>query len=130
MTKKQSKKEKKTMTIEELQRKYESLLDNSMEQLSDIVTLKFEKEKLEEENKKLKIEIDSVYEDIRMLDVKHEELSFEYEFVEYDRNNLYWQYMVLKGKCETIDVVVNQYLMNQTGLEELLDSVMLLSSDD
>ena len=118
------------MTIEELQRKYESLLDSSMEQLSDISTLKFEKEKLEEENKKLKNEIDSVYEDNRMLNVKHDELSFEYEFVEYDRNNLYWQYMVLKGKCETIDVVVNQYLMNQTGLEELLDSVMLLSSDD
>ena len=118
------------MTIEELQQKYESLLDNSMQQLSDISTLKFEKEKLEKENDRLKNEIDSVYEDNRMLNVKYDELNFEYEFVEYDRNNLYWQYMALKGKCETIDVVVNQYLMNQTGLEELLDSVMLLSSDD
>ena len=92
--------------------------------------LRYEKEKLEKEIKKLKNENDGLYYDIRMLNVKYDELNFEYEFVEYDRNNLYWQYMALKGKCETIDVVVNQYLMNQTGLEELLDSVMLLSSDD
>ena len=78
----------------------------------------------------MKDEIDSVYEDNRMLSVEHDKLSFEHEFVEYDRNNLYWQYMALKGKCETVDVVVNQYLMNQTGLEELLDSVMSLNPDD
>ena len=65
--------------MEELQQKYESLLDNCMQQTSDIVTLKFEKEKLEKENKRLKNEIDSVYEDNRMLNVKHDELSFEYE---------------------------------------------------
>lgn len=118
------------MTIEELQQKYESLLDNSMEQLSDIVTLEFEKEKLEEENEKLKNEIDSLYEDNRMLNVKHDELKSEYEDAEYDRDSLYWQYWELKEKCETVNRVANYYLMNQASLEEVLDSVMLLNSDD
>lgn len=48
------------MTIEELQLENERLLDNYMQQHSDIATLKFEKEKLEEENEKLKNEIDSL----------------------------------------------------------------------
>ncbi|MFW3504828.1 hypothetical protein ACN68I_03255 [Aerococcus viridans] len=117
------------MTIEELQQKYESLLDNCMQQSSDIVTLKFEKEKLETENEKLKNEIDSVYEDNRMLNVKHDELSFEYEDAEYDRDSLYWQYWELKGKCETVTRVANNYLMNQASLEEVLDSILLLKVD-
>ena len=118
------------MTIEELQRKYESLLDNCMQQTSDIVTLKLEKEKLEKENEKLKNEVDSVYEDNRMLNVKHDELSFEYEDSEYDRDSLYWQYWELKGKCETVNRVANQYLMNQASLEEVLDGIMLLKIDN
>ena len=118
------------MTIEELQQKYESLLDNCMQQTSDIVTLKFEKEKLEEENEKLKNEIDSVYEDNRMLSVEHDELSFEYEDAEYDRDSLYWQYWELKEKCETVNRVANYYLMNQADLEELLGSIVLLNSDN
>lgn len=118
------------MTIEELQQKYESLLDNSMEQLSDIVTLEFEKEKLEKENDNLKNEIDSLDYDIRMLNVKHEELQFEYEDSEYDRDSLYWQYWELKEKCETVNRVANYYLMNQADLEELLGSIVLLNSDN
>ena len=117
------------MTIEELQQKYESLLDKSMEQLSDIVTLKFEKEKLEKENEKLKNEIDSVYEDNRVLNVKHDELKSEYEDSEYDRDSLYWQYWELKEKCETVNRVANYYLMNQADLEELLGSIVLLKND-
>ena len=118
------------MTIEELQQKYESLLDNSMEQHSDIVTLKFEKEKLEKENDNLKNEIDSLDYDIRMLKVKHEELQFEFEDSEYDRDSLYWQYWELKEKCETAYRIANQYLMNQASLEEVLDGIMLLNSDN
>ena len=117
------------MTLEELQQKYESLLDNSMEQLSDIVTLRFEKEKLEKENDNLKNEIDSVYEDNRMLNVKHDELKSEYEDSEYDRDSLYWQYWELKEKCETAYRIANQYLMNQASLEEVLDGIMLSKID-
>ena len=118
------------MTIEELQQKYESLLDNCMQQTSDIVTLKFEKEKLETENEKLKKEIDSVYEDNRVLNVKHDELKSEYEDSEYDRDSLYWDYWELKEKCETVTRVANYYLMNQADLEELLGSIVLLNSDN
>ena len=127
---KKSQEEKITMTIEELQQKYESLLDNCMQQTSDIVTLKFEKEKLETENEKLKNEIDSVYEDNRMLNVKHDELKSEYEDSEYDRDSLYWEYWELKEKCETVNRVANYYLMNQADLEELLGSIVLLNSDN
>ena len=118
------------MTLEELQQKYESLLDNCMQQTSDIVTLKFEKEKLETENEKLKKEIDSVYEDNRVLNVKHDELKSEYEDSEYDRDSLYWDYWELKEKCETVNRVANYYLMNQADLEELLGSIVLLNSDN
>ena len=118
------------MTIEELQQKYESLLDKSMEQLSDIVTLEFEKEKLETENEKLKNENDGLYEDIRVLNVKHDELKSEYEDSEYDRDSLYWDYWELKEKCETVTRVANYYLMNQADSEELLGSIVLLNSDN
>ena len=118
------------MTFEELQQKYESLLDNCMQQTSDIVTLKFEKEKLETENEKLKNEIDSVYEDNRVLNVKHDELKSEYEDSEYDRDSLYWQYWELKEKCDKAYQIANQYLMNQASLEEVLDGIMLLNSDN
>lgn len=117
------------MTFEELQQKYESLLDNCMQQTSDIVTLKFEKEKLEEENKKLKNEIDSVYEDNRMLNVKYDELNFEYEDLEFRNIDLDYEYSVLEKKCETAYRIANQYLMNQASLEEVLDGIMLLKND-
>lgn len=116
------------MTIEELQQKYESLLDNSMEQLSDIVTLEFEKEKLEEENEKLKNEIDSLYEDNRMLNVKHDELKSEYEDAEYDRDSLYWQYWELKEKCDKVLDVANSFLINEADVEELLYFIKQLSA--
>lgn len=118
------------MTIEELQLEHEKLIDNYMQQHSDIVTLKFEKEKLETENEKLKNEIDGLYEDIRVLNVKHDELKSEYEDSEYDRDSLYWQYWELKEKCETAYRIANQYLMNQAILEEVLDGIMLLNSDN
>lgn len=117
------------MTLEELQLEHERLLDNYMQQHSDIATLKFEKENLEEENEKLKNEIDSLYEDNRMLNVKHDELKSEYEDSEYDRDNLYWQYWELKEKCETVNRVANYYLINQASLEELLGSIVLLKND-
>ena len=117
------------MTLEELQQKYEGLLDNCMQQTSDIVTLKFEKEKLEKENKRLKNEIDSVYEDNRMLNVKHDELSFEYEDLEFRNIDLDYEYSVLEKKCETAYRIANQYLMNQASLEEVLDGIMLLKID-
>ena len=117
------------MTLEELQQKYESLLDNCMQQTSDIVTLKFEKEKLENEIDKLKNENDGLYEDNRMLNVKHDELKSEYEDAEYDRDSLYWEYWELKEKCETVNRVANYYLMNQASLEELLGSIVLLEND-
>ncbi|MFW5441598.1 hypothetical protein ACN7OV_04310 [Aerococcus urinaeequi] len=118
------------MTIEELQLENERLFDNYMQQHSDIVTLKFEKEKLEKEIKKLKKEIDSVYEDNRVLNVKHDELKSEYEDSEYERDGLYWDYWELKEKCETVNRVANYYLMNQADLEELLGSIVLLNSDN
>lgn len=118
------------MTLEELQQKYESLLDNCMQQTSDIVTLKFEKEKLETEIEKLKNENDGLYEDIRVLNVKHDELKSEYEDSEYDRDSLYWDYWELKEKCETVTRVANYYLMNQADSEELLGSIVLLNSDN
>ena len=118
------------MTIEELQQKYESLLDNSMEQLSAIVTLEFEKEKLEKENDRLKNEIDSVYEDIRVLNVNHDELNFEYEDLEFRYLDLDYEYSVLERKCETAYQMANHYLMNQASLEEVLDGIMLLNSDN
>ncbi|MFV8814450.1 hypothetical protein ACNNLQ_04935 [Aerococcus urinaeequi] len=117
------------MTIEEMQQKYESLLDNSMEQLSDISTLKLEKEKLEKEVEKLKNENDGLYSDIRMLNVKYDELNFEYEDLEFRNIDLDYEYSVLEKKCETVYRIANQYLMNQASLEELLDGVMLLKID-
>lgn len=117
------------MTIEELQQEYESLLDKSMEQLSDIVTLKLEKEKLEKEIEKLKNENDGLYSDIRMLNVKYDELNFEYEDLEFRNIDLDYEYSVLEKKCETVYRIANEYLMNQASLEEVLDSVMLLKID-
>lgn len=117
------------MTIEELQLENKSLLDKSMEQLSDIVTLKFEKEKLEKEIKKLKDENDGLYYDIRMLNVKYDELNFEYEDLEFRNIDLDFEYSELEKKCETAYRIANQYLMNQASLEELLDGVMLLKID-
>lgn len=117
------------MTIEELQLENERLLDKSMEQHSDIVTLKYENEKLEKEIKKLKNENDGLYEDNRMLNVKHDELKSEYEDSEYDRDSLYWDYWELKEKCETVTRVANYYLMNQADSEELLGSIVLLKND-
>ncbi|MGH2117097.1 hypothetical protein [Aerococcus sp. L_32] len=117
------------MTLEELQLEHERLIDNYMRQHSDIVTLKFEKEKLETEIEKLKNENDGLYEDIRVLDVKHDELKSEYEDAEYERDSLYWQYWELKEKCETVNRVANYYLMNQVDLEELLGSIVLLKND-
>lgn len=118
------------MTLEELQLEHERLFDNYTQQHSDIATLKFEKEKLETENEKLKNEINSLYEDNRMLNVKHDELKSEYEDSEYDRDSLYWQYWELKEKCETVYRIANEYLMNQASLEEVLDGIMLLHSDN
>ncbi|MGH2107853.1 hypothetical protein [Aerococcus urinaeequi] len=118
------------MTIEELQQEYESLLDKSMEQLSDIVTLKLEKEKLEKEIEKLKNENDGLYYDIRMLNVKHDELNFEYEDLEFRNIDLDFEYSVLEKKCETVYRIANEYLMNQASLEEVLDGIMLLNSDN
>ena len=118
------------MTIEEMQQKYDSLLDNCMQQTSDIVTLEFEKEKLEKEIKKLKNENDGLYYDIRMLNVKHEELQFEYEDLEFRNIDLDFEYSVLEKKCETAYRIANQYLMNQASLEEVLDGIMLLNSDN
>ncbi|MGY0836694.1 hypothetical protein ACW66K_04460 [Aerococcus urinaeequi] len=117
------------MTLEEMQLEHERLLDNYMQQHSDIVTLKLEKEKLEKEIEKLKNENDGLYEDIRMLNVKHDELKSEYEDSEYDRDSLYWQYWELKEKCETVNRVANYYLMNQASLEEVLGSIVLLEND-
>ena len=117
------------MTFEELQQKYESLLDNCMQQTSDIVTLKFEKEKLETEIEKLKNENDGLYEDIRVLNVKYDELNFEYEDLEFRNIDLDYEYSVLEKKCETAYRIANQYLMNQASLEEVLDGIMLLKND-
>lgn len=117
------------MTIEELQQEYESLLDKSMEQLSDIVTLKLEKEKLEKEIEKLKNENDGLYYDIRMLNVKYDELNFEYEDLEFRNIDLDFEYSELEKKCETAYRIANQYLMNQASLEEVLDGIMLLKID-
>ena len=116
------------MTIEELQQKYESLLDKSMEQLSDIATLKFEKEKLENEIDKLKNENDGLYEDNRMLNVKHDELKSEYEDAQYDRDSLYWQYWELKEKCDKVFDVANSFLINEADVEELLYFIKQLSA--
>ena len=91
--------------------------------------LRYKNEKLEEENEKLKNENDGLYEDIRVLNVKHDELKSEYEDAEYDRDSLYWEYWELKEKCETVNRVANYYLMNQASLEELLGSIVLLKND-
>ena len=92
--------------------------------------LRYENEKLEKEIEKLKNENDGLYEDIRVLNVKHDELKSEYEDSEYDRDSLYWDYWELKEKCETVNRVANYYLMNQADLEELLGSIVLLNSDN
>ena len=117
------------MTFEELQLEYDRLFDNYTQRHSEIIALKVEKEKLEKENDNLKNEIDSLDYDIRMLNVKHEELQFEYEDSEYDRDSLYWQYWELKEKCDKAYQIANQYLMNQSSLEEVLDGIMLLKID-
>lgn len=116
------------MTIEELQLENDRLIDNYMQQHSDIATLKFEKEKLEEENEKLKNEIDSLYEDNRMLNVKHDELKSEYEDSEYNRDSLYWQYWELKEKCDKVFDVANSFLINEADVEELLYFIKQLSA--
>lgn len=116
------------MTLEELQLEHERLIDNYTQQLSDIVTLKFEKEKLEEEIEKLKNENDGLYYDIRMLNVKHDELNYEYEDAEFRNIDLDFEYSVLEKKCETAYQMANQYLMNQASLEEVLDGIMLLKN--
>ena len=117
------------MTIEELQLENERLFDNYNQQQSDIVTLKFEREKLEKEIKKLKDENDGLYYDIRMLNVKYDELNFEYEDLEFRYLDLDCEYSVLEKKCETAYRIANQYLMNQASLEEVLDGIMLLKID-
>ena len=114
------------MTFEELQLEHEKLIDNYMQQQSDIVTLKSSKEKLEKEIKKLKNENDGLYYDIRMLNVKYDELNFEYEDLEFRYLDLDYEYSVLEKKCETAYQMANQYLMNQASLEEVLDGIMLL----
>ena len=118
------------MTIEELQLEYERLFENYNQQQSDIVTLKFEREKLEKEIKKLKDENDGLYYDIRMLNVKYDELDFEYEDLEFRYIDLDFEYSVLEKKSKTAYRMANQYLMNQASLEEVLDGVMLLNSDN
>lgn len=117
------------MTLEELQLENERLLDNYTQQHSDIVTLKFEKEKLEKEIEKLKNENDGLYYDIRMLNVKYDELNFEYEDLEFRNIDLDYEYSVLEKKCETAYQMANHYLMNQASLEEVLDGIMLLKID-
>lgn len=92
--------------------------------------LEEENKKLEKEIKKLKNENDGLYNDIRMLNVKHDELNLEYEDLEFRHNDLDCEYWELEKKCETVTRVANYYLMNQASLEEVLDSVMLLNSDD
>lgn len=116
------------MTIEELQLEHEKMIDNYMQQHSDIVTLKFEKEKLETEIEKLKNENNGLYEDIRVLDVKHDELESEYEDAEYDRDSLYWEYWELKEKCDKVLDVANSFLINEADVEELLYFIKQLSA--
>ncbi|MFV8764370.1 hypothetical protein ACNNMY_02740 [Aerococcus urinaeequi] len=118
------------MTIEELQLEYDRLFDNYTQRHSETITLKVEKEKLEKEIENLKNEIDGLDYDVRMLNVKYDELNLEYEDSEYDRDNLYWDYWELKEKCDKAYQIANQYLMNQASLEEVLDGIMLLNSDN
>ncbi|WCG38544.1 hypothetical protein PML80_04245 [Aerococcus urinaeequi] len=92
--------------------------------------LRYEKEKLEKEIEKLKNENDGLYYDIRMLNVKYDELNFEYEDLEFRNIDLDFEYSVLEKKCETAYRIANQYLMNQASLEEVLDGIMLLNSDN
>lgn len=88
--------------------------------------LRYENEKLEKEIKKLKDENDGLYYDIRMLNVKYDELNLEYEDLEFRYIDLDFEYSVLEKKCETVNRIANQYLMNQASLEEVLDGIMLL----
>ena len=86
-------------------------------------------EELQLENEKLKNENDGLYYDIRMLNVKYDELNFEYEDLEFRNIDLDYEYSVLEKKCETAYRIANQYLMNQSTLEEVLDGIMLLKND-
>ena len=92
--------------------------------------LRYEKEKLEKEIEKLKNENDGLYYDIRMLNVKYDELNFEYEDLEFRNIDLDFEYSELEKRCETAYRIANQYLMNQASLEEVLDGIMLLNSDN
>lgn len=101
-----------------------------------IVELHYKVKELEEENKKLKkeinrlnnIEINGLYEDIRMLNVKHDELKSEYEDSEYDRDSLYWDYWELKEKCDKVFDVANSFLINEADIEELLFFIKQLTA--